>query len=139
MKQSIEIGSRIDKFEVVLNIPENWNKDKIIIGCHGFDSSKESESMVLLGEYLENKNIAYALFCFPYHAERRIDENDLTINNCISDLLAVENKLKEIYPKVKIGIIANSFGAYITLHRIKKSENDFFAIVFSQIFRYIFV
>lgn len=129
MKQIIEIQSRIDRFDVLINIPENWKKDKLIIGCHGFDSSKDSDAMVLFGEYLEKVDIAYALFCFPYHAERRIDENDLTIDNCISDLMAVEEKIVGLFPNVKLGVIANSFGAYILLNRIKKYKHNYFAII----------
>ena len=52
MKKTIKIKSRIDTFELDLNIPENWNEEKIVVACHGFNSSKDSEAMMLIEEDL---------------------------------------------------------------------------------------
>lgn len=128
MKKTIKIKSRIDTFELDLNIPENWNEEKIVVACHGFNSSKDSEAMMLIEEDLSKYGIAYARFSWPYHAERRIDRDDFSVEKCIEDLYLVENTIKEEYPKTKIGIYANSFGAYLTLLRLKRKEHDFFAI-----------
>ena len=129
MKKTIKIKSRIDIIELELNIPENWNEEKIVVACHGFNSSKDSEAMMLIEKDLQQYGIAYARFSWPYHAERRIDPDDFSVEKCIEDLYLVENAIKEEYPKTKIGIYANSFGAYLTLLRLKRKKHDFFAIV----------
>ena len=129
MEKVFKIKSRIDEFELILNIPEEWNEEKIVIACHGFDSSKDTEPTLMLSKDLEKVGIAFARFTLPYHAERRIDANDFSVENCLQDLKIVEDKIKSMYPKAKIGIYATSFGAYLALIRIKRREHNFFSIV----------
>ena len=129
MKKIMNIKSRIDTFKLELNIPENWNEEKIVVACHGFNSSKDSENMMLIEKDLEEYEIPYARFSWPYHGERRIDPKDFSVEKCLEDLYLVENKIKDEYPNTKIGIYANSFGAYLTLLRLKRKEHDFFSIV----------
>ena len=129
MRKTIKIESRIDTFDLEINIPKNWDSKKIVIACHGFDSSKDSEAMMMIEKDLEQYGIAYARFSLPYHGERRIDPDDFSVEKCLQDLYKVEDKIKEMYPKTKIGIYANSFGGYLTLLRIKKKEHNYFAIV----------
>lgn len=129
MKKIIKVESRVDKFELIINIPDIWDENKIVIGCHGFDSSKDSEPMTMITDELEKVGIAYARFSWPYHAERRKDAGDFSVENCLEDLYKVENIIKEIYPKSKIGIYSTSFGSYLTLLRIKKEKHNFFSIV----------
>lgn len=128
MKKTIKIKSRIDTFELEINIPDNWNEEKIVVACHGFNSSKDSEAMMLIEEDLSKYGIAYARFSWPYHGERRLNPEDFSVEKCLEDLYLVEKTLKNEYPNIKIGIYANSFGAYLTLLRLKKKEHNFFAI-----------
>ena len=126
MKKIIKIKSRIDEFDLIVNIPERWNKEKIVIGCHGFDSSKDSEPSVMLGEELEKAGIAYARFTLPYHAERRIDPDDFSAKNCLEDIELVERTIKNMYPKTKVGLQGTSFRSLFNFIKNKEKATQFF-------------
>ena len=123
------IKSRIDTIEVDVFTPDNWNGNKLVICCHGFNSGKNSDTYSLIGNELLTKDIAYAKFSLPYHAERRNDYDDFTLENCISDSEQVEKTIREKYPNTRIGILGTSFGGYLTLLRLKKFKHDYFSIV----------
>ena len=129
MKQSIIVESRIDKIDVDLFLPDNWDEEKLIIFYHGFNSGKYSEAYLQIGKRMLENGIAYAIFSLPYHADRRNDYHDLTLANCIEDCELVENTLREKYPNTKIGILGTSFGGYLTLLRLKKTKQDYFAVI----------
>lgn len=129
MKEIIRIKSRIDEFDLVLNIPNNWNKKHLIIACHGFDSNKDTEGNLMLEKSAESKGVAFARFSHPYHGERRNNPDDLTVENCIEDMIKVENEIKKRFPGTQIGICSTSFGAYLTLVRLKKYPNSFSSII----------
>ncbi len=129
MKQIITVDSRIDKIEVDFFKPDNWDEEKLVILCHGFNSGKESASYKQIGKCLLENGIAYAIFSLPYHAERRGDYNDFTLANCIEDSELVEKTIREKYPNTKIGILGTSFGGYLTLLRLQKYKHDYFAII----------
>lgn len=115
--------------EVDIFTPENWNEKKLVICCHGFNSGKNSDTYTLIGNALLERNIAYAKFTLPYHAERRIDYHDFTLENCIEDSEQAEKIIREKYPNTQIGILGTSFGGYLTLLRLKKFKHDYFAII----------
>ena len=127
--EPLTIKSRIDEFIADVHIPDNWNEEKLVICCHGFNSGKNGESYVAIGNALLEKGIACAKFSLPYHAERRNDPDDFTVDNCIADSEMVEKSIREKYPNTKIGVIATSYGAYLTLLRLKEYHHDYFAIV----------
>ena len=129
MKQVITIASRIDNIDVDLFTPDNWDEKKLIICCHGFNSGKDSPTYVGIGNKLLANGIAYAIFSLPYHAGRRGDHSDFTVENCIEDIDKVEQMLRDRFPNTKIGILATSFGGYLTLLRLHKTEHNYFAII----------
>ncbi len=129
MKEVLTIKSRIDDINVDLFTPDNWDEKKLIICCHGFNSGKDSPTYVGIGNKFLDKGIAYAIFSLPYHADRRGEHSDFTVENCIEDTEKVEKALREKFPNTKIGILATSFGGYLTLLRLKKFHHDYFAIV----------
>ena len=103
--------------------------EKAIIACHGFGSDKESSAIELLGQKLIKKGILVIAFDFPAHGESKDDGKEFTVESCINDLISVEEYVKKEYKQVPIGIFATSFGAYITLLKLNKCENDYFSIV----------
>lgn len=105
------------------------NVEKVIIACHGFGGDKESSAIEALGKKLINSNILVVAFDFPAHGESNISGKNFTIENCINDLITVEEYIKNKYPKIPIGIFATSFGAYIALLKINKFSNEYFKIV----------
>ena len=132
IKETITIKSRIDNIEADLYMPDNWNEEKLIICCHGFNSGKGSESYNSICNALLDKSIACVRFSLPYHAERRIDVNkadDFTVENCIEDSELVEKNIRERFPNTKIGLIATSFGGYLTLLRLKRYQHSYFAVI----------
>ena len=62
-----------------------------------------------------DSNTALLCFDFPCHGQSPVNEVELTIANCIDDLMAVINYVLQQYPIARKSIFATSFGGYITL------------------------
>lgn len=102
---------------------------KIIIACHGFGGDKESSAIELLAQKLIEENIMVIAFDFPAHGESTAEGEEYLVTNCIDDLISIEEYIKKNYPNKPIGIFATSFGAYITLLKINKYNNNYFSII----------
>ena len=129
VKQTLTIPSRIDDIEIDIGIPENWDEQKLMILHHGFNSGKRGGTYTTIGDKLYESGIAYAKFSLPYHAERRHDDYDFTLANCIEDCELVEKAIREKFPQTQIGIIGRSFGGYLSLLRFKKFHHPYFTII----------
>ena len=112
-------------------LPETNKKyDRMFILCHGFASSKESDSISIISKKLNEKNIPAIAFDFPGHGESVDNIEKLTVENCISYINIIENYIKEILKINKISIFATSFGGYVTINKlIKENINDFENII----------
>lgn len=103
---------------------------EIIIAVHGFGGDKDSSAIRLLAERMTEENFAVICFDFPSHGESEVEADRLTIDNCIKDIEAMEEYIKEKYGnQIKIDIFATSFGAYITLVKIFKYNTKYNKIV----------
>ncbi len=129
MKQTLTIPSRIDDIEIDIGIPENWDEQKMMILHHGFNSGKSGGTYTTIGDKLLEKGIAYAKFSLPYHAERRHDDHDFTLANCLEDCNLVEKAVRETFPQTQIGIVGRSFGGYLTLLRLKEAHQPYFKVL----------
>ena len=129
MKEIITVNSRIDSFDIDVFIPENWDEKNLLIFQHGFNSGKNGDSYALMGSDLLKHNIAYAIFSLPYHAERRIDKDDFTLENCIKDSEIAEDMIRAKYPNTRISILGTSFGGYLTLLKLKRQKRDYHKII----------
>lgn len=87
----------------------------IILGVHGFVGDKESSALCALAEVCADKGIALLCFDFPAHGTSEATEADLTVENCMSDLLDCAAWCCMEYPDAKKYLFATSFGGYITL------------------------
>lgn len=129
MKETFVLKSRVDNIEVDFFKPESWDEKKIMIFCHGFNSGKQSEAYKIIGEKFLEKGIAYVIFSLPYHAERRGDYNELTLENCVEDSELVEEYIRSRYPETQVGILGTSFGGYLTLLRLHRYKHKYFSII----------
>ena len=87
----------------------------IILGVHGFAGDKESSALRALAERCADKGIALLCFDFPAHGTSEATEADLTVENCMSDLLDCADLCRREYPCAEKYLFATSFGGYITL------------------------
>ena len=91
-------------------------KEKMaLIVSHGFGSSKESSTALMLMQKLPAQGIGVAAYDFPAHGESPVGGEQLTVDRCLSDLAAVERYVRSAAPGAEIGYFGSSFGAYITL------------------------
>ena len=91
-----------------------------VIVCHGFGSSKASPMVEALMQTLPQYGITVAAFDFPAHGDSPVDGACLRVPYCIDDLETVEEWVRKILPKAKVGYFGSSFGAYITLLRLAR-------------------
>ena len=87
----------------------------IVLGVHGFGGDKESSALRALAGHCTGKGVALMCFDFPAHGKSETSERDLTVANCMSDLLAAAAWCRAEYPDAKKYLFATSFGGYITL------------------------
>lgn len=127
MNNSLEINNKI---KIKLFIPEENAKKEVFIICHGFGSSKDSQSTEVISRKLNENNFVAVAFDFPGHGEAIETIEKLTVDNCISYINDVYEYVKNKFENHKISIIATSFGAYITINKlIKENKNEFKNIV----------
>lgn len=102
-------------------LPSSGNVTAVILGVHGFAGDKESSMLSELAKAMEAKGGALICFDLPAHGESPQCEKDLTVGNCISDLLAAAGWVENTYPTAEKFVFATSFGGYISLlsvHRL---------------------
>lgn len=129
MKKFDQIKSKQNyKIPIKEYIP-NGKVENVIIACHGFGGDKNSSTIEALAEELNKYNIMVIAFDFPGHGESKADGEMFRVENCINDLITVEEYVKNKYLGSSIGIFATSYGAYITLLKINKYSNNYFSIV----------
>lgn len=101
----------------------NLKKDKmdvkkIILTCHGFDSSKNSDSINKFAEAFFETDIPIISFDWAGHGD---NSEKVTIKNCINIFKKIEKKINNEYPNAKIFLYGSSFGAYIILLLLSKN------------------
>lgn len=102
-------------------LPEGACKE-VIIAIHGFGSKKESDTITMVAEQVTLENVAVIALDLPAHGESKTEI--LTIDKAINYLLDLEDYIRQEYKEAKIGYFASSFGAYLTLLRLNKLEDD---------------
>ena len=129
MEKCIEIKSKEYKISAKIYLPEeNVKLKEMIIACHGFAGDKESSAIKLLAEEMIKNRVGVICFDFPGHGESETNGTKLTIDNCIQDINAIEDYIKENY-NVPISIFSTSFGAYITLINIARNKKTYKNII----------
>ena len=88
---------------------------QVAIIAHGFGSSKESPTALMLAEELPKKGVGTLAFDFPAHGQSPVDGTELTLAHCLDDLAAAEQRARELADHAEISYFGSSFGAYIVL------------------------
>ena len=105
-------------YDIMFTAETNMDNKTVVIIAHGFGSSKESPTAQMLMKELPKHGIGAIAFDFPAHGESPVDGEFLTIDNCIDDLMDVEELVRNQNPGVDVVYFGSSFGAYITLNYI---------------------
>ena len=116
------ILEREGNYSVAYTEAVKGTEDKIVIVIHGFGSSKESPTARMMLEGLPEKGIGAVAFDFPAHGISPVDGDEMTVEGCVADLKSVENMVRAKYPNADISIFATSFGAYLSLLYLSKSN-----------------
>lgn len=91
------------------------NEDVVVIVAHGFASSKESPTVNMLMEVFPKNGIGIAALDFPGHGDSPVGGELLSVENCVNDLRAMTEFVREKCPNAEIGYFGSSFGAYTSL------------------------
>ncbi|MBQ4346906.1 MAG: alpha/beta hydrolase [Firmicutes bacterium] len=101
----------------------NGDEKLICIVCHGFGSSKESPTAALMAEILPAHGAGVIAFDLPAHGESPVDGDFLRVENCINDLVSVEEFAHSLAPDAELVYFCSSFGAYLTLLYFSSREH----------------
>ena len=119
-------------------LPSSGNIRTVILGVHGFAGDKESSMLSELAKHVDQKDGALICFDFPAHGDSDRQENDLTVENCINDLLAVAEWIEDTFPIAEKFIFATSFGGYISLLSLSRLQNyKVILTFFSNLIRFV--
>ncbi len=91
------------------------DENQVVIIAHGFGSSMQSPTAQMVLNTLPKMGIGTIAFDFPAHGASVVDGDVLSVANCIADLEAVEEYVRNKCPNAQINYFGSSFGAYITL------------------------
>lgn len=116
----VTLKFNIDEVVCLKCIPDKVNQ--ILIHCHGIGVNRLNA--IRYYKPLLDNNIGIISFDLPCHGDSKLDMNDFNLTNSISHLDKVFNYVSKEYPDKKISILSHSYGAYVTLNKIKK-ENKF--------------
>ncbi|MBQ1352113.1 MAG: alpha/beta hydrolase [Oscillospiraceae bacterium] len=100
----------------------NGQEKTVCIISHGFGSSKESTTAMMLLRELPQKGIGAIAFDFPAHGSSPVDGDKLRVEACIQTLADVEAHVRETVPEAEVVYFSSSFGAYINLQYLSGGE-----------------
>ena len=103
------------------------NASRSVLAVHGFGGNKDSLAIEGLAERLCGEGFRVAAPDLPCHGERTEPERMLTPERCLSDILAVENRLRE--QGGEVSAFGTSFGACLLLKRMELYGNLFRRVV----------
>lgn len=102
------------KTSVVLATPEGSTSRAVLL-CHGFMSSKESETNRTLTPRLLSKRIAACRFDFFGHGESDGPFSRLTLTQCLEQTEGMIRWLNE-NGYTEVGLVGSSFGGLVAVH-----------------------
>ena len=124
----IEVGKLLNndiklvnnKINIIENIPID-GLEKIVIYCHWLGSNKNLVNR--FSKDLINNNIGVVSFDFPGHGDDKTDFSLFNLSLCIKYLEEVIKYAKDKY-NVPICLFGSSFGGYVILNRLIRSDKD---------------
>jgi pimeloyl-ACP methyl ester carboxylesterase len=107
-------NARGDTLSGVLHHPDSTIARGAVILCHGMESNKESEKLVLLSRQLALKGILTLRFDFAYVGESSGKFEDITYSGEVEDLQAAYSLVQARHAG-KIAILGSSMGGTVAL------------------------
>jgi putative redox protein len=107
-------NSRGDTLSGVLHHPAGGNPDGAVILCHGMESDKNSEKLILLGRELAQRGLLALRFDFSYVGESSGEFEDITYSGEVEDLRAAYALMRE-RQSGKTAIFGSSMGGTVAL------------------------
>ncbi|MBO5183141.1 MAG: hypothetical protein J6B64_01960 [Bacilli bacterium] len=117
MKKLIIKKNNENIYAIIYNL-EKWDKNNIIIACHGFDSKKDGGTIKKLSSSI---NALIISFDFPAHGE---SNQELSLKKSIEYLKEIINYTKNNYDG-KISLFGSSFGAYVILQLLNSNDINY--------------
>lgn len=119
MEKKLELNlTDQQKTSVVLATPEGSTSRAVLL-CHGFMSSKESETNRTLTPRLLSKRIAACRFDFFGHGESDGPFSRLTLTQCLEQTEGMIRWLNE-NGYTEVGLVGSSFGGWVAIHAAAK-------------------
>jgi hypothetical protein len=119
-------NSKGDRLCGILSNPTKDKGKPIIILCHGFSTSKNSNTYVSLGQTLNKTDISTFRFDFYGHGESEGKFEEITTSEAVDDVLNAIKFLKSL-GYAKIGLMGGSFGGIASIMAASKT-NDLFVL-----------
>ena len=107
-------NSRGDKLVGVMHHAANHQIDGAVILCHGMESNRNSEKLILLGRQLAQRGILALRFDFSYVGESSGRFEDITYSGEVEDLRAAYELMRNRCGG-KIAIFGSSMGGTVAL------------------------
>ena len=90
---------------------------KLILGCHGFDSSSTSSTFTGITECLKDTDIPLITFDWAGHGQ---NNEKVTLSNCVRIFHEVETLIHNEYTQAKVYLFGSSFGGYMILYCLSR-------------------
>ncbi len=101
---------------------------KVILAIHGFAGDAESSTITSISEELSKHGVMVVAFDLPCHGNNT--NNDcIKLSDCFLYLDKVINEIKKQYDNIPISVFATSFGAFVLLNYISKTNIKFNNII----------
>ena len=107
-------NSRGDSLSGVLHHPAAAKPNGAVILCHGMESDKTSEKLILLGEKLAEQGVLALRFDFAYVGESSGSFEDITYSGEVDDLRAAYEVVRNRGAD-KIAVLGSSMGGTVAL------------------------
>ena len=120
-------NSKGDRLVGILTDPSGDTSKPVIVLCHGFGSSKDSNTCKSLSVRLREKNISSFRFDFFAHGQSEGDFADLTVSEAVDDTMRAIEMLKERGYE-KIGLFGSSFGG-LSSYLVASRRDDLFVLL----------
>ena len=115
-------NSKGDNLSAILSNPSSSFENTIMILCHGFTSSKDSNTYTTLSKQLDKSDISSFRFDFFGHGDSDGEIADITVSEAVDDILNAIKYLKNIGYK-NIGLFGSSFGGISSIMAASKSND----------------
>ncbi len=103
--------------------PDSGEISSVILGIHGFCGDKESSVLSQVAERMQAHGTSLVCFDLPAHGSSEEEGENLTVKNCLSDILRTAQWCRDTYRTEKRAVFATSFGGFLALNCILQLED----------------